>query len=216
MPTDQSVQEVVERLRLYADYFVPTDDDATEKACALFRQAAALLTSQAEELHRLETEVLNAAMSDRLDMDAGGSPLMWKEVAERAEQERDEALRECARWASEAGEAKGRLEMSEAAGIVDGWRERAEAAESELQRVKAERDKARRVAEHLRTRAQAAEARSTRPEGLLEEAVKGLEEIVNSTPATQETSLAAEMGEIARSTLSTIRASEPPPPAAEA
>ena len=40
------------------------------------------------------------------------------------------ALREISKLAREAGEAKGRLEMSEAAGIVDGWRERAERAEA--------------------------------------------------------------------------------------
>lgn len=40
------------------------------------------------------------------------------------------AFREISKLAREAGEAKGRLEMSEAAGIVDGWRERAERAEA--------------------------------------------------------------------------------------
>lgn len=41
------------------------------------------------------------------------------------------AFREISKLAREAGEAKGRLEMSEAAGIVDGWRERAERAEAQ-------------------------------------------------------------------------------------
>ncbi len=40
------------------------------------------------------------------------------------------ALREVGKHAREAGEAIGRLEMSESAGIVDGWRERAETAEA--------------------------------------------------------------------------------------
>ncbi len=40
------------------------------------------------------------------------------------------AFREISKLAREAGEAKGRLEMSEAAGIVEGWRERAERAEA--------------------------------------------------------------------------------------
>jgi hypothetical protein len=57
---------------------------------------------------------------------------------ERLEGERDQAMRECLKWAQEAGEAKGRLEMSEAAGIVDGWRERAEAAETERDALKLE------------------------------------------------------------------------------
>jgi uncharacterized coiled-coil DUF342 family protein len=44
--------------------------------------------------------------------------------------ERDEAIKLVTQYAREAGEATGRLEMSEAAGIVDGWRERAQAAEA--------------------------------------------------------------------------------------
>lgn len=51
-----------------------------------------------------------------------------------AEKERavKEAMRECAKWATEAGEAKGRLEASELAGVVEGWRDRALAAEAAL------------------------------------------------------------------------------------
>lgn len=40
------------------------------------------------------------------------------------------AFREISKLAREAGEATGRLAMSEAAGILDGWRERAERAEA--------------------------------------------------------------------------------------
>lgn len=49
-------------------------------------------------------------------------------IAERDELKRanDTALRECAKWAREAGEAKGRLEGSEAAGVVAGWQEKCE------------------------------------------------------------------------------------------
>lgn len=50
----------------------------------------------------------------------------------QAEADRDAALRECTRLATEAGEAQGRLEMSEAAGIVDGWREKCEGLERAL------------------------------------------------------------------------------------
>lgn len=67
----------------------------------------------------------------------------WKSRAEAAEAriqaleaERDEALRECARWSREAGEAKGRLEMSEAAGIVEGWREKCEGLEREVVKLR--------------------------------------------------------------------------------
>lgn len=41
-----------------------------------------------ERVRELETEVLNATFSDRLDMDAGGSPLTWREVALKAETSR--------------------------------------------------------------------------------------------------------------------------------
>lgn len=46
------------------------------------------------------------------------------------------ALREACGYAREAGEAVGRLEMSEAAGIVRGWQERAQAAEAENARLR--------------------------------------------------------------------------------
>lgn len=46
------------------------------------------------------------------------------------EAERDAALRECSTYARQAGEAIGRLETSEAAGIVEGWKERALVAET--------------------------------------------------------------------------------------
>lgn len=51
--------------------------------------------------------------------------------------ERDAAIREMTTYARQAGEATGRLETSEAAGIVDGWRERAQSAEA-LSRTQAE------------------------------------------------------------------------------
>lgn len=57
--------------------------------------------------------------------------------------ERDTALRECVRSAREAGEAIGKLEASELAGIVDGWKERAFKAEAQIARVKAERERMR-------------------------------------------------------------------------
>lgn len=47
-------------------------------------------------------------------------------------QRADEAVRLMSQYAREAGEATGRLEMSEAASVVDEWRERAERAEGEL------------------------------------------------------------------------------------
>jgi len=69
--------------------------------------------------------------------------------------ERDEALRQMAVYAREAGLATGKLETSEAAGIVEGWKERAEKAE-------AERDAAR---EALRPFAEVAKAETKRAAG---------------------------------------------------
>ena len=54
----------------------------------------------------------------------------------RLQSERDKALRECVRLAREAGEAKGRLEASEMAGVVEGWIERCKTAEAALERAK--------------------------------------------------------------------------------
>ena len=42
------------------------------------------------------------------------------------------ALKECSDWARQAGEAIGKLETSQAAGIVEGWRDRATEAERKL------------------------------------------------------------------------------------
>lgn len=42
------------------------------------------------------------------------------------------AMKECAEWARKAGEAIGKLETSEAAGIVEGWQTRATEAERKL------------------------------------------------------------------------------------
>lgn len=60
-----------------------------------------------------------------------------------AEAARDEAIRQMSRLAWELGEAQGRLEGSELAGVVNGWRVRAETAERE-------RDEARALAEAWR------------------------------------------------------------------
>lgn len=46
--------------------------------------------------------------------------------------ERDAALREMSKYAREAGEAIGKLEISEIAGVVEGWKDRALKAETEV------------------------------------------------------------------------------------
>jgi len=55
---------------------------------------------------------------------------------EALREERDEALRQCVKYAREAGEAKGRLEASEWPGVVEGWKERATKAEAENARLR--------------------------------------------------------------------------------
>jgi len=66
-----------------------------------------------------------------------------------AKQEAREAISLVSEYAREAGEAKGRLEMSEAAGIVDGWRERALSAEARATASEAERDGLRAAMEEI-------------------------------------------------------------------
>ena len=56
---------------------------------------------------------------------------MWSR-AEKAERERDEAIKALSDEARNRGEAEGRLEASEMAGVVDGWKARAEAAEAKV------------------------------------------------------------------------------------
>lgn len=63
-----------------------------------------------------------------------GVDLDLKESADRIEQleaERDEAVRLMSYYAREAGEAQGVLEASEMAGVVRGWKEKAERLEAE-------------------------------------------------------------------------------------
>ena len=59
---------------------------------------------------------------------------MWSR-AEKAERERDEAIKALSDEARNRGEAEGRLEASEMAGVVDGWKARAEAAEAKVARL---------------------------------------------------------------------------------
>ena len=56
---------------------------------------------------------------------------------EEAEGERDAALREMSKYARQAGEAIGKLETSELAGIVEGWKDRALAAEAQVSALQA-------------------------------------------------------------------------------
>ncbi len=61
---------------------------------------------------------------------ASASALIAQVAALRANEK--VAMKECAEWARKAGEAIGKLETSEAAGIVEGWQDRATEAERKL------------------------------------------------------------------------------------
>jgi len=81
--------------------------------------------------------------SSRIAIDMAKQAIRELEArALKAEAERDAALRECGKWATEAGFAIGKLETSELAGVVDDWKARALKAE-------AERDAARDVLERI-------------------------------------------------------------------
>lgn len=80
----------VEGLKRVAEAFSKDDVSAFGAQLPRFTPAFVLnLLARIEEVEgenrRLQTEVLNAAFSDRLDMEAGGSPLTWKEIALSAE-----------------------------------------------------------------------------------------------------------------------------------
>ena len=63
-----------------------------------------------------------------------------QETIRTLQAERDEAVKLMSQYAREAGEALGKLEMSEKAGIVEGWQHRCAKAEAErdaaLERVR--------------------------------------------------------------------------------
>ena len=113
----------------------------------------ARLHAQLAECHaalaKLQAE-RDEAIDAQFTVDENGVSIGWEEVAamwrsrathaearaEKAEAERDEALRQMAVYAREAGLATGKLETSEAAGIVEGWKERAEKAEADLKEAR--------------------------------------------------------------------------------
>lgn len=74
-------------------------------------------------VERIRTRIHDAPMPTERLLDEAADRI------EALEAERDAVLRECTKWAREAGEAKGRLEASEMAGVVDGWREKCEMLE---------------------------------------------------------------------------------------
>lgn len=97
------------------------------------------LVGEREEIGRKWTE--HAAELAGECYSEGEARLAAEARATAAEAALKDATKLITKYAREAGEATGRLEMSERAGIVEGWRERAEAAEAErdIQYARAER-----------------------------------------------------------------------------
>jgi len=122
--------ELIELLRLHSKMrydshrnlwiFLSEKDEYVERAADALAKAAERIAELERERDGWRTDALLAE----------SRVAECNQRAEVAEAERDAALKETAKYAREAGEAKGKLEMSEAAGIVEGWRERAEAAEA--------------------------------------------------------------------------------------
>lgn len=124
--------------------------------------------------HRSEAE--NNALAELFVATVNALPTLLAAADRLAgmERARDSAIRLMSDYARLAGEATGKLEMSEAAGIVDGWRERAERAESsliashakvaeltaEVERLVDDRHKFIHQRDEYRVRAEAAEARN--------------------------------------------------------
>jgi hypothetical protein len=65
---------------------------------------------------------------------------MLQEIVKRGIEELERELKasfvRCGEWATKAGEAQGRLEASEMAGTVQGWKDRATAAEDEQDKLR--------------------------------------------------------------------------------
>lgn len=78
-----------------------------------------------------DAERIDRSWHEMLDGRDDEIKALQSELAE-VKAERDAALRECTTWAREAGLAKGKLDASEMAGVVEGWKVRAERAESSL------------------------------------------------------------------------------------
>jgi hypothetical protein len=89
------------------------------------------------QIDRLTFEA--AATITRLEAtlaESESATLMAEMRADKLQAERDEALTQMTAYAREAGFAKGALDASEMAGVVEGWKARAEAAEAENARLR--------------------------------------------------------------------------------
>jgi len=124
-----------EKLREIADWLCETADSWERTLATEPYASGSAAYDGAREHGRSQVAWYRAASSTVLKLLSDKAAL----EAERdvAKQEAREAISLMSEYAREAGEAKGRLEMSEAAGIVDGWRERAEAAEAERDGLRA-------------------------------------------------------------------------------
>lgn len=121
----------------------PASDDvdlrepsSCEKLAALQLRGDGLYTDASGSVFDADeyAEIRDAAKDEEL-ADLRQQLATAQAARERAEGERDAAFRECAKWAARCGEAEGKLQGSELAGVVRDWQERADAAESRLAKV---------------------------------------------------------------------------------
>jgi hypothetical protein len=94
-----------------------------------------------EENERLRTMSTVEMMGENANVDNHvreweGRCLKAEARIEELERELSQAIARCGEWATKAGEAQGRLEASEMAGTVQGWKERATAAEAERDKLR--------------------------------------------------------------------------------
>lgn len=169
---------------------LPSKGGADDLAAAINETMGAERDALAGEVERLKWCYADAMEKWSQDVQEFGTRAREAEakVAQLTE-ERDAALREMTAYARQAGEAIGKLETSEAAGIVEGWKERTTAAEAKVETLTRERDEAsaQLASVHeeyalcrklLMERVEDLDAAHDRAEAL----EKGLESLINAAP----------------------------------
>lgn len=99
------------------------------------KQEVFVWTFDRADVESLKAVISAATQENRNAVECEQRERALKARAERAEAERTDVVKLVSQLAREAGEAKGKLEASELAGVVDGWIERAKAAEADRDRL---------------------------------------------------------------------------------
>lgn len=103
--------------------------NSPQRVCgsSIFADAAAhiqALSAEGERLRNIASDLQSLCDKQALSL------VNERAEVERLTKERDAAIMEVSRQAAARGRAEGSLEASETAGVVEGWRARAEAAEA--------------------------------------------------------------------------------------